>query len=125
MKHQVHTAIGLKNEMFAVAAIGEEFHDALTGKPHAIVNFQELDRDCGRGTPVTGWKGLLQRVPASLLELHHDPVARTYSGFCFMLQAFNPDVQVNPETTISIVLFEMKAASNLVIAQAMPRKKGP
>jgi len=51
------------------------------------------------------WRGDLAAVPAAILEMEQEPLARTYSGLFTHLQVRNPSLTVVPGTPVTAVIF--------------------
>ncbi len=95
VKHPV-TVVTLGQQ--AVEMKGDEEFDfvALDGKP------------LGRGQILAVWAGPLNIVPASLLESHHDPACRTYSGLVLALRLLHGEKAVpNDKVVVSVMQFRV------------------
>jgi hypothetical protein len=52
------------------------------------------------------WNGDLALVPASLTEIMHDPLARTFSGLIWIMRILYPGEQILPQTNVTVVVLE-------------------
>lgn len=68
---------------FTVVMRGD--HDVQRGTCVEL-EFDNGPRSQGTFDVVDVWRGDLYKIPAALLEMHHDANARTFSGFCVMHQ---------------------------------------
>lgn len=76
---QFKNPVGLNMERFATVRVGTKWQERLqVGAEVDLVDSTNSDQ----GTAVVRdiWAGQLCRVPASLIEIAHDPISRTYSG---------------------------------------------
>lgn len=63
------------------------------------------------------WVGDLAVVPASLLEIEHDPLARTYSGAVFALRGRYRDREITPESKVTVIVLDFLRSTQLMVPQ--------
>lgn len=89
-----------------VVTLGQQ---AMEMKGDEEFDFISLDgKPLGRGQIIAVWAGPLNIVPASLLESHHDPACRTYSGLVLTLQLLHGEkVVLNDKVVVSVMQFRL------------------
>lgn len=102
IKLPLHTPINFK--LFSVIIVGAETAGSIKGDEE----FEFTDpagARLGTGEIVTCWSGRLCELPASMLEKHHDPAQRTYSGMCLVMKMLHPEAITNDEAIVSCMTF--------------------
>lgn len=60
-----------------------------------------------------GWTGDLARVPASVLEMVHDPLMRTFSGLIVGLRIFYGD-PIEPSVVVSAMVLDFARTTRII-----------
>lgn len=117
-KMKVFNPSGLRNPLFCVVNEGGELARELEGTD---LDFElELEgKVIGHGKAVGSWGGPIQALPAHLVENHHDPACRTFSGLCLVMSIVMQK-QVDGLQEVSAILFEVREPSKLIRAMSIP-----
>jgi hypothetical protein len=107
--------VGLKNEFFSTVRLGRKWAErTVPEKPGEFVTVGLVDGDgksIGTAKVVDCWVGRLSDVPAILLECHHDPVCRTWSGLAQVLTAIYENEQVDYGTSVTVLRLEYQGSA--------------
>lgn len=77
--------VGLGNEKFLTVRIGNKWQQEMTLGDEVELFDHEAGGQRGTAKVLDIWVGRVDRLPSSLLELEHDPLARTFSGLMVSL----------------------------------------
>ena len=98
----LHTAVGLKNEEYCLVVQGDDLAKEIT-ELDVELEIQVNGQKVGRAQVTGAWGGSVAFAPAVLLEKHHDPVCRVYSGLLLLLSIVARK-EVDGMATVSLIL---------------------
>lgn len=113
-----HIPVGLKDEQFVVVIRGEETAKSVSELDLAY-EVTHQGKALATADCVGSWAGPLQAIPAYLIEQHHDPACRTFSGLALVLSITNQS-QTEGMTPVSALILRPRKASTLAVAQSIP-----
>lgn len=116
--------VGLKSDNFSTVRFGKEWAERTQPeKPGDFKTVNMVDaqgKSVGTAKVVGAWVGRLADLPAILIECHHDPVCRTWSGVAQTIAGLHREDNVGYETVVTVLQLQysgglIKAASATVL----------
>lgn len=96
----------MKTGPFTVVVPGGETAEHLKSDDEFEFTSSIDGKRLGTGLIMFAWAGPLSAVPAALIEQHHDPAGRTYSGLVLLLRILYGHLVKNDSFVVSILQFK-------------------
>ena len=111
---KLHNPTNLGGGTVSATFLGEQGKKLADGEEVQLVDVN--DQDLMFAEIVNAWVGPLVQAPASLLEMSHDPLQRTFAGVHMHLIARRPteETVVNQETVITILVMRDAALQPII-----------
>lgn len=103
---------------FTTVRLGDKWLKAL--RPGETVQMLDGEKGVlGTAKAMDIWNGDLAQVPASLCEMAHDPLMRTYSGLAMGMRVCyrdTPGAVIAPDTNVTVIVMEFQKPPGILRA---------